>query len=76
MPNPKTLYISCLRGGTNNINHKFYFDNQEDCIEISHTVKDRISFVNGIIKSINFLKSKKSGFFEFNDLFQTIKEKT
>ena len=66
---PKTLHIACLRGGMDNINHKFYFDNQEDNIEISHTNKDRIAFTNGIINSMLFLNDKASGFYTFDDAY-------
>jgi 4-hydroxy-tetrahydrodipicolinate reductase len=65
-----TLHIACLRGGENNIIHKFYFDNANDVIEIGHNAKTREGFTDGIIKSIDYLDKAPNGFYDFEDMMK------
>lgn len=67
---PETLHISCLRGGSDNIIHDFYFDSPDELIEIKHSAKSRMAFVQGILQAVDFVETQTQGFFDLKDLLK------
>ncbi|MFH1161218.1 MAG: 4-hydroxy-tetrahydrodipicolinate reductase [bacterium] len=53
--------------------HKVIYESDEDLIEIVHTAKNRRGFSLGAILAAEWLLGKK-GFFEMQDLFQSLKK--
>lgn len=60
--------IHSLRGGTIVGEHEALFCGEDEIITISHTALSRKIFANGAIKAALFMKDKKSGKFNMNDV--------
>ncbi len=60
--------IEAFREGEVIGDHEIVFDTNEDILRISHHAKDRSMFAKGALVAAQFLKDKKSGLFNMQDV--------
>ncbi|AFZ83833.1 dihydrodipicolinate reductase [Candidatus Kinetoplastibacterium blastocrithidii TCC012E] len=63
-----TIGFSVMRGGDIVGDHSVYFCGQGERIEITHRSTSRENYINGAIQAALFLKNKKNGKFNMNDV--------
>ena len=51
--------------------HTIIFGGEGEMLELKHTVLDRSVFINGVIKSLYFIKNKSNGLYNMNDLIKS-----
>lgn len=61
-----TLHFACLRGGEDNIVHNIFFDNENETIELKHSIKNRKAIVLGILNAIKYIENHQ-GFHAWED---------
>lgn len=66
----KEIGIHSLRGGTEVGKHSVFLFNNNESLEISHTVTSRAVFADGALKAAEFIVSKPNGLYNMNDLIQ------
>ena len=66
--NKKTFYISSLRYGANTIEHSLNCASEAEDIKITHSVRNRKVFAQGIVSGIEFLDSQAQGFYDMASL--------
>jgi 4-hydroxy-tetrahydrodipicolinate reductase len=64
------LHFSSTRGGFVNFGHTVGFDSAADCIKIEHFARNRDGYAFGCIKTAEWLKEQKSGFYEMEDFLR------
>jgi 4-hydroxy-tetrahydrodipicolinate reductase len=67
----ESLHVSSTRGGEITGTHSVYIDSLSDTIEIKHEAKNRSGFAIGSLTAASWIKGK-SGFYEFNDVIDSI----
>ncbi len=68
----KEIGIQALRGGSIVGEHTVTFAGDDEVIEISHTAQSRKVFALGAIKASYFIKDKKAGLYNMDDMLKTI----
>ena len=68
---PDELHFSSSRGGAIPGTHMVIFDSLVDTIEIKHTARGREGFASGALMAAEFIQNK-TGFFNINDLMNTV----
>jgi 4-hydroxy-tetrahydrodipicolinate reductase len=66
--NPETFYVSISRYGNNTINHDLFVTSDFEDIVITHRVRDRVVFAQGIWQALQFLQNKIPGIYNMEDL--------
>ncbi len=64
----KEMGISAIRGGNIVGEHEVYFISDEETVKISHSAKTRDAFARGALAAANFIKDKKPGMYNMDDM--------
>jgi len=70
----KDIPISSMRIGGILGDHKVFFGNLGEILEISHRVLSRRAFAEGVLNSALFVMGRKNGFFSYSDVLFSGKE--
>ncbi len=60
--------IHSVRGGTIVGEHEVIFAGEDEVVTLSHSAYSKKIFANGALKAASFIKDKKSGIFDMNDI--------
>jgi 4-hydroxy-tetrahydrodipicolinate reductase len=63
-----TIGFATIRGGDIVGDHTVLFAGEGERIEISHKSANRMSYAQGAVRAVRFLKDKRSGFFDMYDV--------
>jgi 4-hydroxy-tetrahydrodipicolinate reductase len=63
-----TIGFATIRGGDIVGDHTVLFAGDGERIEISHKSATRMSYAQGAVRAVRFLKDKRSGFFDMYDV--------
>jgi 4-hydroxy-tetrahydrodipicolinate reductase len=69
---PSEIGIHAIRGGTIVGDHSVIFAGNDEIIEIKHTAMSKEIFGVGALKAAGFIKSKKPGIYNMNDLVESM----
>jgi 4-hydroxy-tetrahydrodipicolinate reductase len=68
---PDQLHVTSTRGGEITGTHTIYIDSIADTIELTHRAKNRSGFAMGALMAAKWLYGK-SGFYDFNEVFESL----
>lgn len=68
--NEMEMGISAVRGGSIVGEHEVIFAGMDEVIEIKHTAYSRAIFGKGAIEAAKFLKGKRAGFYDMQDVIE------
>jgi len=64
----KNVNISSLRLGNISGEHSIYFAGLGEVISVNHSATSRKTFAEGVVRSIEYIYGKQSGFYTFKDV--------
>ncbi len=67
----KEIGIHSVRGGTIVGEHEIIFAGNDEVITVSHSAQSKTVFAQGAIRASEFLKDKKSGMYDMNDMIRS-----
>ena len=70
--NRKELGLSAVRGGTIVGDHEVIFAGQDEVIEFTHSAHSKEVFAVGAVKAAKFIKGKKPGIYDMQDVMSEI----
>jgi len=65
---PSSIGFATIRGGDIVGDHTVLFAGTGERIEISHKSSSRVSYVQGSLRAVRFLRGRKSGLFDMADV--------
>ena len=68
----KELGLSAVRGGTIVGDHEVIFAGQDEVIEFTHSAHSKEVFAVGAVKAAKFIKGKKPGIYDMQDVMSEI----